>query len=165
MKDYLGDILGYNQKRQLVLVVVTAPQRGKSCEWAAEYRHNLYVNAELPKTPFFIIALPDHFYLWKEVEEEGIVNPTYEMDPRFSLKGFLKRSALAPDKLSRSAFDLLVNAWFGMLQISNNKMEIDSRHPDWQLEQNQAWLFDSGLFEAVNKGHLITRDEYDDSIW
>jgi hypothetical protein len=92
MREYLGDILVYNKKRQLVLVVVTANQKGKSREWAAEYRRNLYVNAELPKTPFFVIALPDHFYLWKEVEDDGIVNPTYEMDPRFSLRDFLKRS-------------------------------------------------------------------------
>jgi hypothetical protein len=56
--------------------------------------------------------------------------------------------------------ELLVNGWFGMLRVVDEKMEICSRHPDWQLEQNKAWLFDSGLFEAVKKGNLTTRDEY-----
>jgi hypothetical protein len=165
MREYLGDILVYNKKRQLVLIVVTANQKDKSSEWAAEYRHNLYVNAELPKTPFFVIALPDHFYLWKNASDDGIVNPTYEMDPRFTLRSFLKNSGLSPDKLSRSSFELLVNGWFGMLRVVDGKMEICSRHPDWQLEQNKAWLFDSGLFEAVKKGNLTTRDEYDDGLY
>jgi hypothetical protein len=164
MREYLGDILVYNKKRQLVVVVVTANQKGKPREWAAEYRRNLYVNGELPKTPFFIIALPDHFYLWKEVEDDGIVNPTYEMDPRFSLRGFLKSSGLSPDKLSPSSFEFLVSGWFDMLQIVDEKMDICSQHSDWQFEQNQGWLFDSGLFEAVKKGTSITRDEYDDGL-
>jgi hypothetical protein len=43
-----------------------------------------------------------------------------------------------------------------MLQIVDEKMDICSQHSDWQFEQNQAWLFDSGLFEAVKKGNLIT---------
>ncbi|OQY54745.1 MAG: hypothetical protein DRR08_22400 [Candidatus Parabeggiatoa sp. nov. 2] len=165
MKKYLGDILVYNEKRQLVLVVVTLNQCEKSREWVAEYRRNLYLNTELPKTPFFVIASPDNFYLWKEAEDEGILNPTYEMAPRFSLRGFLKRSGLSPDKLNRSSFELLVNGWFDLLQIVDEKTEICSRYPDWQLEQNQAWLFESGLFEAIKHGQLITRDEYDDGLY
>jgi hypothetical protein len=165
MKEYLGDILMYNRKRQLVLVVVTATQRRKSREWVIEYRRNLYVNAELPKTPFFAMVLPDHFYLWKDVEEdEGMVNPTYEMNPRFTLEGLFNKSRLSLDKMRRHTFEFIVNGWFGMLQIVDDKMEICSQHTDWQLEHNQAWLFESGLFETIKKGHMVTRYEYDNSV-
>ena len=105
-------------------------------------------------------------YLWKDVEEdEGMVNPTYEMNPRFTLEGLFNKSRLSLDKMRRHTFEFIVNAWFGMLQIVDDKMEICSQHPDWQLEHNQAWLFESGLFETIKKGHMVTRYEYDNSVY
>ena len=164
MKDYIGDILVYDKKHQLVVTVVTMNHRGKPQNWAIKLRRNLYVNAKLPKTPFFVIAMPEHFYLWKDVEDEGEIVPTYEMVHRFTLQSFFKNSGLSVEELDRDTFELLTNAWFSFLQLAHEKMDICSQHPDWLLEKNQTWLFNSGLFEAIKNGKLITRYEYDDSL-
>jgi hypothetical protein len=164
MQEYLGDILVYNKKRQLALIVVSMNLRDKSRQWVMQFRRNLYQNGTLPKTPFFVMAFPDHFYLWKNVDDEGEVEPTYEMDPRFTLQSFFKKSGLSVEDLDRDSFELLINSWFSVLRLADEEPDISSRHPNWQLAQNHTWLFESGLFEVVKGGELITRYQYDESL-
>jgi hypothetical protein len=164
MQEYLGDILVYDKKRQLALIVVSTNLRNKSSQWVMQFRRNLYQNSALPKTPFFVMAFPDHFYLWKNVEDKSEVEPTYEMEPRFTLQSVVKKSGLSVDNLERDSFELLINFWFTALQLASEEKDICLRHPNWQLAPNHTWLFDSGLFEAVKGGNLITRYEYDEDL-
>lgn len=143
--------------QQLVLVVVTWKQFGKSAQWAAQLRQNTYANELLPHTPFFLIALPDHFYLWKEVAEEGEVLPTYDMDPRFFLNTFFKHSGLSLETLNRESFDLLITGAFSAITFFSNPDELGSTFPNWLQSPQQEWLFESGLFEAIKGGYLHTK--------
>jgi hypothetical protein len=88
----IANILVYDTRRNLTLTVVTKNVPGKSSEWAALMRHNFYTdeNTPLPNVPFFLLALADHFYLWKNVENKGSVKPTYAINPQILFLLFRK---------------------------------------------------------------------------
>jgi len=155
MRQHIADILVYDTKRNLVLTVVTMKMFGKSREWAAQMRHNLYENEEgsLPKKcPFFLLALADHFYLWKNVEDEGLVMPTYDMDPRFSIEPYFKKSGYPLEKLNRESFELLVGFWLSGVTLAYEENDICSLDSKWLSKPYHEWLFESGLFNVIKRG-------------
>ena len=155
IQQIVADILVYDTRHNLALVVITQNRWGESSEWAALRRQSLYEYDPPPKAPFFLIALPDHFYLWKNVEDTGKVKPTYDMDPRFYLQSFLKKSGLSLEKLKQpDSFDLLIGAALSGITLAYEKDEICSVYPQWLSQPNHAWLFESGLFDAIKRGDV-----------
>jgi hypothetical protein len=156
MRQKIADILVYDTRHHLVLITITQNVWGKSSEWAALTRQNLYEYDPPPKAPFFLLALPDHFYLWKNVEDTEKVKPSYDMDPRFYLHSFFKKnSSLSLEKLkSAESFDLLVGAALSGITFAYEKDEICSVYPQWLSQPNHEWLFESGLFDALKRGEV-----------
>jgi len=151
----VADILVYDTQYNLTLVVITDNRPGESSEWAALRRQNLYEYDPPPKAPFFLLALPEHFYLWKNVEDTGKVEPTYDMDPRFYLQSFLKNSGLSPEKLRQpDSFDILISMALSGITLAYEKNEICSVYPQWLFKSNHKWLFESGLFDAIKRGEV-----------
>ncbi len=108
-----------------------------------------------PKAPFFLLALPDHFYLWKNVEDTGKVEPTYEMDPRFYLQSFFKKSELSLEKLRQpDSFDILIGMALSGITLAYEENEICSVYPQWLNKPNHKWLFGSGLFDVIKRGEV-----------
>src|SRR5579871_6759785 len=93
-----NDIVVYDASGQLALAVEVKNRRGTNVEWAAQMRQNLLTHS-LVHAPYFLLALPDHFYLWVNKEQSTAVNPDYAIDPLPFLKPYLGASVV-PEYLS-----------------------------------------------------------------
>jgi hypothetical protein len=104
----------------------------------------------MPKTPFFLLALPQVFYLWKisDNSSDNLIEPTYKIDPKPLLKPYFEKSGVSPEKISGSSFELIVFSWF-------NELLLGIKRENEVYFKNQDWLFDSGLVDAIRGGQVI----------
>ncbi|MBD2313890.1 hypothetical protein H6G20_19665 [Desertifilum sp. FACHB-1129] len=145
---YSADIAVYSKKNELKLLVEVKIQRGTSPEWAAKFlRNRSSIHEALPKVCFFLMALPDAFYLWKNpVATEIILDsnlPNYHIDPESFLKPYFR--GLASLK-SQEAFSLVVLTWLNHL-INDGEDEVSQNI-------GQEWLVESGLLKAIQGGRI-----------
>jgi len=126
------------------LLVEAKNTTSPSPEWAARFLRNLFVHAQIPQSEYFLLALRDHLYLWRNPSPEAIA-PDFEADTAVALRPYLARVGSKLDKLSESSFELLIEAWLTDL--------IAGTLPD---EANPDWLHDSGLAESVRDGAIRT---------
>lgn len=133
----------FDANRDPMMVVEVKNKPGKSREWAAKTRRNMLAHESLPKTPYFLLALPDRFFLWKDAgNSPEIIEPTYEIDPTPFLAPYFEKSGLSPENLSRYSFELIVLSWLNELnQIHDNLSDIP--------KETLGWLVESGLLEAM----------------
>src|SRR5439155_15396219 len=76
------DIAVYSNDDTLQLVVEVKGKTAATPDWAAHMRRNLAAHLAIPSSPFFLLALPDHFYLWRNVSSPlAMVPPDYDIDP------------------------------------------------------------------------------------
>jgi hypothetical protein len=76
------DLMAYDVQGRPTLAVEVKNKRGTSRAWAAQLRRNMLAHGQLPETAFFLLALPDRFYLWKNTSNQlSNIEPTYEIDP------------------------------------------------------------------------------------
>lgn len=61
-----ADFMVSDRLGQLALVVEAVNILNTTPEWAAKFRHNLPADGLYPDARYFLIALPDTFYLWKD---------------------------------------------------------------------------------------------------
>ncbi len=59
------DIAVYSRDDKLQLVVEVKNRVKATASWAAHMRRNMVAHLDMPRSPFFLLALPDHFYLWR----------------------------------------------------------------------------------------------------
>jgi hypothetical protein len=134
MRQY-ADILAFDKNGQLALVVEVKNKRGTSSDWAAEMRRNLFAHGLLPNAPYFLLALPDTFYLWKNTD-----NTSDAVAPYFG------SSDMTSNDLTGTSFDLIVTSWLNQVIRAQNTQEL--------VNENQDWLISSGLYNQLAGGHL-----------
>ena len=77
----MWDFLIKNNQDQPILGVEVKTKINTSSDWAVKFRHNILVDSPVQKIPFFLMAFPDHFYLWTETEiYSNQIEPTYIID-------------------------------------------------------------------------------------
>ncbi|MCD8488117.1 MAG: hypothetical protein LRZ84_15600 [Desertifilum sp.] len=144
---YSADIAVYNRENKLKLLVEVKIQRETSSEWAAKFLRNRCIHEVFPKVCFFLMALPDAFYLWKNpVVTEMIPNsklPNYHIDPESFLKPYFRELA---NLKSQEAFSLVVLTWLNHL-INDGEDEVSQNI-------GQEWLVESGLLKAIQGGRI-----------
>ncbi|MFZ4660987.1 MAG: hypothetical protein ACOYNY_28500 [Caldilineaceae bacterium] len=141
------DLMAYDKNGQLVLSVDIRKSPTASPEWAAEFRKNILAHGVYPITPYFLVALADQFFLWKngDVADPGS-KPTYTIDATSIVDPYLKRLNSTADDIDRSTFKLILSAWLGKL--------IYHGCPQEEIKKEARWLVDSGLYDAINGGSL-----------
>src|SRR5712692_4477588 len=82
------------------LIVEVKTKVPASADWAARMRRNLFAHLALPHARFFLLALPERFYLWKDAPPEAVAPPDYEVDARQLLKPYLEKLAIPLSDLS-----------------------------------------------------------------
>ena len=143
-----ADLMAYDKNGQLSVLVEVKKKLGTSSEWAAKMRRNLFAHGSLPKTPYFLLALPDRFYLWKnDGNAQEIIQPSYEIDATPFLKPLFERFGLSPEDLSGISFELVIASWFDELMLGDATAS--------NLQPNRDWLIDSGLLEAIKESRLV----------
>jgi hypothetical protein len=130
--------------RGISLLVEAKNTTSPSPDWAARFLRNLFVHAQIPESAFFLLALRDHFYLWRNPAPD-VSAPDFEADTAVALRPYLARLDAHLDKLSESSFELLVEAWLTDL--------VAGTLPD---APDRRWLEESGLAEAVRDGAIRT---------
>lgn len=147
-----ADLIAYDKYGQLAVIVEVRNILGKSKEWAAKLRRNIYAHGLLPATPYFMLALPDRFYLWKNAGNKSeIIEPTYQADATLLLKPFYDRLGLSPTGLRETGFVLLLASWLHEIMYTGMNSGV--------LQKDSEWLIESGLLETIKEGRLVSEAE------
>ena len=146
MKQY-ADILAFDRNGQLALIAEVKNKRGTSTNWAAKMRRNMFAHGLMPNAPFFLLALPDAFYLWENTGR-GLepIEPTQRVDPTPFLQPYYEGSGIAPTDLTGRSFELIVTSWLNQVLRAKSPRELSNG--------TQDWLVKSGLFDRLAGGHL-----------
>ncbi len=126
------------------LVVEAKNTSAPSPEWAARFLRNLFVHAQIPDAPFYLLALRDHLYLWHHPNGE-VGAPDYEGDTASALQPYLIRLSNSLESLSERSFEMLIYAWLS---------DVIAGAPE---TEQLSWLKDSGLSESIRDGVIITQ--------
>jgi hypothetical protein len=144
-----SDIAVYSSDNKLQLVVEVKNKKGATPEWATKMRKNLLAHSLLPDSPYFLLALPDRFYLWKNTGlSVDTKSPDYMEDSKMVLESYLHNSSYRLDTMSEYGLVLIINAWLDKLVNAN--LDLETARPQ------ESWLFDSGLYDAIKRGHVKT---------
>jgi hypothetical protein len=142
-----ADLVVYDADGQISLIVEARSKTDTSRSWATEMRRNMLAHGLMPKSRFFLLALPDRLYLWKDVENlPELIEPTYEIDATPFFQPYFEKSKLTPNSIIGQSFELIVTSWLNELIRSG----ISSNVPTLQ----RAALEESGLLEALQGGRV-----------
>lgn len=139
----LVDLIVYSPDDRVQLVVEVKSIKGATDGWAANMRRNLLVHGVIPNSPFFLLALPEYFYLWQHNTSTDPVPADYKVRAREVLGKYLDDTNL--EQLSGQSFELLVSAWLHDLAHSRLTKEV---------APELSWVFDSGLYGCIAGGSV-----------
>ena len=139
------DIAVRSADGRLQLVIEVKNRAGADAAWAAETRRNLALHPAIAAAPFFLLALPDHFYLWHNVSHpQDLVMPDYDVDPAPLLAPYVGEGLHVLVGLSGAGLRLAVSAWISGLVSFGLDQDLMPLH--------YQWLLDSGLYDAIKGG-------------
>jgi hypothetical protein len=142
-----ADILAFDRFGQAALIAEIKNKRSTSTEWAVKMRRNMYAHGLLPNAPFFLLALPDIFYLWENTSKNlEIVEPTQKVNPRPFLQPYYENFDILPDEITERSFEFIIKSWLSQV--------IKAKSPQDFYDGNQDWLISSGLFDKLAGGRL-----------
>ena len=142
-----ADVAVYSPDGKLQLVVEIKNKSGASAEWVAQMRRNLLVHAVIPPSPYFLLVLPDFFYLWIDaMSVHELASPDYQIKAAEVLTPYLSPSTQSLKDLSEYSLELLVTSW--LEDLVGADLQQDMAGPQLQ------WLFASGLYEAIRHGSI-----------
>ncbi|HEX8213827.1 MAG TPA: hypothetical protein VF584_26910 [Longimicrobium sp.] len=127
----------------IVLAVEAKNRPNASPEWAAQMRLDLAVRGFLPDAPFFLLALRDHFFLWKRPPLLELVTPDYQAATREVLRPYLEYLRTPLHELSEVGFEAVVGLWLEDLVHGT-------------LNGGSEWLKPSGLRECLRNATVTT---------
>ncbi|MCW3106471.1 MAG: hypothetical protein JWQ09_977 [Segetibacter sp.] len=141
-----ADILVYDRNRQVVVIIEAKSKFNTTKEWAAQMRRNMLAHNLLPTAPYFLLALPDVFYFWKEPNFAlDIVYPTLQIDPKPFLEPLADIINVSLNRISGQRFELIIATWLNNV-FTSTKEEL--------LRNNQSWIIETGLFEKISGGYI-----------
>jgi len=147
----LADVAAYDKDGQLALVVEAKSRLHTTADWAAQMRRNLFAHGIVPKSSYFMLAMPDTLYLWrgKEMGAEP-AKPDYVISPEPLFRRYLDSVNVNTLKLSEQSLEILVNSWISDL--------IQSGLPDGLPEPQRTILAESGLVDAIRGGRIAIEE-------
>ena len=131
-----ADFVVRSPGERVVLVVEVKNRTNATADWAAQLRRNLAEMGALPSAPYFLLALPDKFFLWTQPSSNEAVPPDYEFDAETVLRPYAARLSFPLDDLSKAGFESLVHLW------------LEDLVRDGTLDRPR-WLHASGLDEQL----------------
>ena len=138
-----ADIVVRSPNGDIALIIEVKSKAQATDGWAAKLRRNLVAHSMIPASAYFLLALPDYFYLWKPQADIEAVNADYKVPADDAVTEYLHDVNLKD--LSSLSLELLLSAWVSNLIESNITEE---------TEPKLAWLINSGLFESIKGGSI-----------
>jgi hypothetical protein len=118
---------------------------------------NLFAHGSVPDVPYFLFALPDAFYLWKEPKckaEKAFLDgnpedlrPDYSVPAWHLLSPYLDGTGTPPHEVGSYAMRTIVEAFVADV-LNAHDLTRETAPPNW------GWLFESGLYDATRGGSL-----------
>jgi hypothetical protein len=143
----IADLVAYDPEGRIVLVAEVKSRTNTSRDWATRMRRNVLAHGLVPSSRFFLLALPDKLYLWKDVgTAPEMVEPTYEIDATPFFRPYYEKAKIAPDELSGQSFELIVISWLNVLIWSGVSEDVP--------EAQRRSIEDSGLLDALKGGSI-----------
>lgn len=145
------DIAVIDNQATTVLAVEAKVKWGTDSQWAKQMRRNIAVNGVLPPARYYLLALPDRFYLWDnagEANRQIWLDPMVEVDAALILTPYFERIGINTDMLIGETFEFVVSTWL-------NDM-IDASNADAALDATNEWLDRSGLYKAFKHSRVVT---------
>jgi hypothetical protein len=139
-----ADIAVYSPEQRLELLVEVKKRKDASQEWAAEMRRNLVAHHLLPQATYFLLALPDHLFLWTDGSLPDVRIPDFKIKTSEALGRYIRKTSLK--ELSEESFGLIVKAWLS--DLVGSELTPASAGPELQ------WLFQSGLYDRIKRGRV-----------
>jgi hypothetical protein len=147
-----ADVAVYDSDGNLQLVVEIKKKLSATLEWVTQMRQNLLIHSLVPNAPYFLLALPDFFYLWKNSSSiNELASPDYKIETTEILGPYVKRSNLSLTEMSQYGLEFVVNVW--LEDLVNSELTRDTADPALQA------LFDSGLYPAIKNGSIAIEAE------
>lgn len=125
--------------------------------WAAGTLRNLFAHGSVPDVPYFLLALPDAFYLWKDpkrkAEKAFLDDRPEDLHPDHSVPAwdlvspYLGGSPTPPHEVGTYAMRMIVEAFVADV-LNAHDLTRETAPENWY------WLFDSGLYRATRGGSL-----------
>jgi hypothetical protein len=144
-----ADIVVYSPDKELRLVVEVKGKQGASPEWAAQMRRNLLTHSAVPRAPFFLLALPDRLYLWKNGSEISDARPAdFVVDSSQIILPYLDDPSISTSNRNWHGLELIIASWLNLLTISQLSEAGAAPH--------EKWLLESGLYDAIKNGSVET---------
>ena len=141
------DIAVYSPNNELQLIVEVKNKLGATPEWAANMRRNLLIHSVVPYSPYFLLALPDYFYLWKDPSATLETRaPDYTANSKLIWESYLGDSSQYLDTMSEYSLELMTKTW--LYGLTNAELTRETAPP------HEAWLFNSGLYDAIKHGYV-----------
>jgi hypothetical protein len=141
----VADLVAYNVNGQVTLIAEAKSKTDTSRDWAVRMRRNMLAHGLVPDSPFFLLALPDKLYLWKDAgNAPEMVQPTYEIDGTPFFQPYYKRAGIRLEDLNNQSFELIVTSWLNEVMQFGLPKEIPTRY--------RRQLQESGLLEALQGG-------------
>lgn len=125
-----------------------------------ELRRNLLSYSAVPFSPFFLLALPDAFYLWKQQGAGTLeqATPDLVIDARRALAPYLKGFTEVLDTVSGTGFELLVQAWLQDLVRSS------SMGSSLEDQAETSGLRRLGLLDAIRGGSIESEATFAEEV-
>jgi hypothetical protein len=145
-----ADFVAYSPNGQIALIAEAKGRTNTSRSWATQMRRNLLAHGTIPRSQFFLLALPDRLYLWKDVGNKSeLVEPTYEADATPFFQPYYAAAKVSPEQLTGQSFELIVNFWLDELVRSGIAASA--------TEPQKRFLEESGLLNAIQGGSLTVQ--------
>jgi hypothetical protein len=143
------DIAVYSEDDRLLLTAEVKGRRGVSTKEVIQIRQKLLAYPVISNTPYFLLALPDYFYLWKHPSSKE-AEPDYKIDAKQALADSLTSANFSLDKISSEGLELLISSWLRDLTYIDDSNECNN--------PTLKWFFESGLYNAIKDGKVLLED-------
>lgn len=141
------DFIVHDEEGNPSLLVEVKALTNRSEQWARKMHRNLVVHGRLPETQFFLLALPDHFYLWSNHSQlDPSAPPSVVINAEPILETYFTRAGVSPNQVTGATFELIVRTWLQRIVQSPTSTDLP--------EHSRDWMLDSGLFEAIQGGSV-----------
>jgi len=143
----LWDIAVFDRREQIVLAVDTRNLRHKGAEWAEGLHRHLAEYDNLPTSPYFLLAMPDRFYLWSNgIGRDDNHAPDYVINSAPLLRPFFEGITIDENEIDRHSFEMIVFSWLAQYVHASETELINVKDLDW--------LRESGLAAAIARGRI-----------
>lgn len=147
-RDPEFDFVLHSRDQRLTTLVEVKSRTNTSSSWATQLRRNRLAHGNPSRRgDYLLLVMPDKIYLWKAASDDPApLQPSFEADARPLFAHYFQRAGVKAEGASPQAFELVVAAWLGDL--------VRAAEPREKLADQQPWLVDSGLLDAIVGGQI-----------